>query len=440
MDCKASKRSNGDLLWTSVPSSLLSLIFGCLTYGEVLYGCYAVCRTWKQTLASWSRLEILSRSDASTILLACHRNQVKSVRVEVLMLGEMVQFRNLESMSLIRSMHRFPAPKVTCFELLGEFPNLTDLDLSLVENYVTAKEHHKLQQIPSLRNLVLDRMPHHYMNLIANLVFLRGLVVRFSSCVKDESILVLGNLIRLETLTLCCSTANKISGKGLEKALQNLTSLKRLTIKGWTVPPSFGVLATHLKSLDSLELVNGVRCVYGDMLSALFQLTRLRSLTLDGIHVQGLHFLQDDKFFLEYLSLSLNGFTREVDLMSYLCLTLREVRLHGAFHIWSREICSVLGNLPVLRTLSLVESREARGSGQMCSLRDDGLAELARSESLRDLTLDFCVSVTDDGIAQFKKSRLVAFTAKHCLGLTESAIIAVQKHLIRNNLVVVNAI
>ena len=417
--------------WTALPANLLSLVFGCLNY-RCLFICYGVCRSWNKIPASWAKITVL-KDEFLQNMHVCQKSQVKSATVTTHLLDQFIELRNLEHLWLIQNTH--VTRERTFLDLLTQFPKLTDLDLSCVNHTILGEEYHKLEHLPCLRRVVLAWVRHRDMDWIGNMVFLRDLQIKFAHDVRDISIIMLNKLRRLETLTLLCSRTYMITATGQEAALKTLTELKRLTIKKCKVLPSFEFLAKYLTSLESLALVNNGGSLLDESLSAISKFHSLRSLTLDGIQIQPCLPVK-----LQYLSLSLNGKTEESHLLSYFCLTLRELWLKGEYHIWSRQLCNTLANLPVLRTLSLTECyTKTNDDGVIRSFADDGLAELARSKSLRDLTLQFCMTVTDNGIAALKASGLVNFTAQQCFGLTERAIHEVKRHLFRKSLAVVKA-
>ena len=79
MSLSSSKKRATIDLTGPLPTALLAVVFGCLSFRDVLLSCRLVCRAWRSTPACWNQLRFVREEKPRVIkrvLDACQRTQV----------------------------------------------------------------------------------------------------------------------------------------------------------------------------------------------------------------------------------------------------------------------------------------------------------------------------------------------------------------------------
>jgi len=319
------------MFWNELPSSLLGLAFGALSFSDVLCRCHLVSRTWRRTRARWHKLILPTYCNverAKSVLDSSHCAQVNEADVHVSLL-DLLAFE-LKHLGVLRLKNRRLSSSDPAWSLsaLKSFPRLRVLDLSFYRLVDGESELRNLHCLSLLRELDLS-----YSDLIRKACRELSRVTRLKTLhltyvVMHLSLLELHRFTSLTSLSLGLHTMMKDNDL---RELADLLSLRNLKL--WLVDVTDMGLA-HLKRLSLLQ---DLRCTSSKHItdSGLAHLTGL--LSLERLDFSGTRKLTDNS--LQYLA-GLTG-------LRYLDLSFAD-QLTG-------EGFASLASLPSLQTLVLTD-------------------------------------------------------------------------------------
>src|ERR1044071_7937702 len=276
------------MFWNELPSSLLGLAFGALSFSDVLCRCHLVSRTWRRTRARWHKLILPTYCNvgrAKSVLDSSHCAQVNEADVHVSLL-DLLAFE-LRHLGVLRLNNRRLSSSDPAWSLsaLKSFPRLRVLDLSfylsllreldLSYSDLTRKACRELSPVTRLKTLHLTYAVLH-LSLLELHRFTSLTSLDLHTIMKDNDLRELADLLSLRNLKLWLVDVTDMGLAHLKRLslLQDLrcTSSKHITDSG----------LAHLTGLLSLERLDftGTRKLTDNSLQYLAGLTGLRYLDL----------------------------------------------------------------------------------------------------------------------------------------------------------------
>lgn len=361
--------------FTNLSSCLLGCIFDLLCDFEKLTLCERVCRRWRRALQSGVGLRTWVFSDKF----------VKHEERESSALREFAASSCVKNTVSLRFLHAgFWGPRLK----LSWLERLTSLQELQMSTFDVHEKWPQLATLPLLRCLTLHGGPHSWpcvpLRGIGQLRSLRHLRLHISLEAKDWPELT---SLQLESLDL----ANCLLTDALDLTLLPST-LTSLTIAS-------GAFRDHAKELShcgTLERLAIVPTYYGDCVSAVSSDDISALLSLPCVKHNCLTSLKISIFTIRHGQIS------ALSLLADLALSL-PASLAGA------ELLSPLSTLRNIRSLRLHGME--RGSKD---LTDDALCTISYIDSLRWLVLEDHDSISDAGIAHFKRVKLERLDIAHC--------------------------
>jgi hypothetical protein len=353
--------------WNQLPGSVLGLVFGFLSVFDVIGCCHRVSRSWKQTRAAWTSLDLSPANNdpvvAHAILRATLCRQVSALQIEAT-LAEQVgsELSNLKSLRLDTNHYREENAKPNCSELARCFPRLEMLDLG---NYFVQ---HSLElkalgsSVPLLRELDLT-----------NIFF-------------DRDMIDFNQFQCLEALTL------DIGLSDVDLEMLCTLRLRKLDIAGYDITDAGLIQVGSMKTLEVFRLAKSPH-ITNTGLQNLQNLPGLRALRFgaDQLTDEGLRHLAKFHASLRDLDLSFckitgTGFDEQFGAAKFMELESLNLRY-----------CSKLQSIGTLRHAPKLESLDLQGCGLLA--RDQVLLLVDDAAKLKRLNLSECWSLSKADLA-----------------------------------------